>query len=115
MRMRIWCQLPIKTDDKQSLSYLETVSKNYNAVKRPDTEVVIKGVSRPLLHAEAMGYLDLQCLNYGEILKSILQAQAEGYDGVSIGCFFDPVLRAARQVLNIPVTAVGGAAMHLAC
>ena len=113
--MKIWCQLPVRIQDKQFAPFREVVQKNYDAVKRKDTEVVIKGVARGLLYPEAMGYLGLQCLNDAEVLKSILRAESEGFDGVSIGCFFDPALRAAKQLLKIPVTGVGESAMHLAC
>ncbi|OGO06500.1 MAG: hypothetical protein A2Y92_02100, partial [Chloroflexi bacterium RBG_13_57_8] len=49
-----------------------------------------------------------------EILKSVLKAENQGFDGVCISCFLDPSLYEARQLLKIPVTAIAEASMHLA-
>jgi len=41
-----------------------------------------------------------------DILNKAKKAEEEGFDGVVVDCFGDPGVRAAREVLNIPV--VGG-------
>lgn len=50
----------------------------------------------------------------GELFRSIGQAEADGYDGVIIGCSSDPGLREAKRSVGIPVTASFAAALHLA-
>ncbi len=47
------------------------------------------------------------------ILKEVLSAKEEGCDAVMIDCAADPVLRAARQITDLPVISAGEAS-HLA-
>jgi allantoin racemase len=49
-----------------------------------------------------------------EILRSIDQAQACGFDAVIISCFSDPGLEPAREIARIPILASGLCAMHAA-
>ena len=49
------------------------------------------------------------------ILNKIRQLEAEGYDGVVLGCFYDPVLEAAREMCDhIVVTGAAQGAVTLA-
>jgi len=57
----------------------------------------------------------IQYLNDYHILNSMLKAEAEGYDAVAIGCFFDPVIKEAREVMNIPVVTLAETGMLFAC
>lgn len=41
-----------------------------------------------------------------DILNKVMEAENQGYDGVFISCFDDPGVRAARELVDIPV--VGG-------
>jgi allantoin racemase len=45
-------------------------------------------------------------------MEEIIKAEQEGYDAVSIDCAADPALRAAREIVHIPVTS-GGLASYL--
>ncbi|MGA2973033.1 MAG: aspartate/glutamate racemase family protein [Candidatus Bathyarchaeia archaeon] len=56
---------------------------------------------RSSLALEKVRYLRL--LNDMEVMESVLQAEKEGYDAVVIGCFWNPCLREARDILDIPV------------
>jgi len=47
-------------------------------------------------------------------LKGIQRAEADGYDAVIIGCFGDPGLEAAREIVSIPVIGPGEASLLLA-
>ncbi|WP_277223052.1 aspartate/glutamate racemase family protein [Mycolicibacterium hassiacum] len=49
------------------------------------------------------------------VLERIRRAAAEGVDGVVVNCFMDPALRAAREMVSIPVAGPGESAMMLAC
>ena len=112
--MKIWCQLPQTMPVENFGPYYELIQKTYAVVKGKDTEIVIKDVPTSIA-IEGMAYTGLRFFNDREVLKSILRAEKEGFDGVSIACFFDPALTAAKQLLTIPVTGLGESAMHLAC
>jgi len=47
-------------------------------------------------------------------LEKAIQAEKEGYQGIISDCLADPGVKAAREVLNIPVVGPGEAAMQLA-
>lgn len=49
-----------------------------------------------------------------EILRSIDQAAANGFDVAIISCFSDPGLEPAREIARIPILASGLCAMHAA-
>lgn len=48
------------------------------------------------------------------ILKEVLSAKEEGCDAIVIDCAADPVLRAARQITDLPVVSAGEASHHAA-
>lgn len=114
--MRIACQLPIKIPRSGvNTVYYDLLEKNYNLVKNSGTEVVVKDTPTGFSGGEGMDWTGLRFINEVEILKSAMAIEKEGFDGISIACFFDPALRPARQLLNIPVTGLAESAMHLAC
>jgi allantoin racemase len=115
--MRIWCQLPVKLprSDPQFSRYYELLERHYNLVKREDTEIAIRDVPTGYWEPEWQKYTGLRFFNDVEVLKSVLAAEKEGFDGASIACFLDPALREARQLLKIPVTGLAESSMHLAC
>lgn len=47
-------------------------------------------------------------------LKGIQEAEQDGYDAVIIGCFGDPGLEAAREIVGIPVIGPGESSLLLA-
>lgn len=49
-----------------------------------------------------------------DILAQVRRAEADGMDAVIINCMFDPMLFAAREMVNIPVVGPAQAAMSLA-
>ena len=48
------------------------------------------------------------------IVEEVRKAEAEGYEAVSLDCAMDTVVRAAREVVRIPVTSAGEASYLLA-
>lgn len=48
------------------------------------------------------------------IIEQVMLAQEEGCDAVVIDCAADPVLRAAREICDIPVVSAGEASHHIA-
>lgn len=56
-----------------------------------------------------------QALIMVDMLRSVKQAEREGYDGAVIGCFYDPGLRESREIVeSMVVTAPAESAMHIA-
>ena len=49
-----------------------------------------------------------------DVLRLCKEAEAEGCDGIFINCFGDPAVKAARELVNIPVFGGFEPAMHLA-
>ena len=48
------------------------------------------------------------------VVDSAMEAEAQGFDAVTLDCFGDPAIRAARQAVNIPVVGPGVASMLFA-
>ncbi len=55
------------------------------------------------------------CVSAPYIVEEMLKAEKEGYAGIIVGCFGNPAVREAREVVNIPIVGPGEAACHLAC
>jgi allantoin racemase len=49
-----------------------------------------------------------------DLLRKAQEAEAEGCDAVISDCFGDPGVKAAREILNIPVVGAAEASMHFA-
>lgn len=80
--------------------------------KRPDTEVNVVSLEKGPLHLEYHYY---EALVLTDILHKIKQAENEGYDAAVIGCFYDPGLRAAKEITErLVVTAPCEATLHIA-
>lgn len=94
--------------------FVQLVNEGYNRVKRADTELCLKSLVKGLDRLEQLAYPGLRYLNDAEVLKSMIGVEQEGFDGVVVSCFFDPALKPARQMLNIPVVGIAEASMHLA-
>jgi allantoin racemase len=60
-----------------------------------------------------MTYSDIE-MNLPGILKRLMKAEKEGYKAAIIGCFGDPGLHGARQILSIPVLGPGETSLAIA-
>lgn len=49
-----------------------------------------------------------------EIIRKSVKAEKDGFDAVVIGCFYDPGLREARELVKIPIVGVCEASLHVA-
>ena len=87
---------------------LETIKQ----VAREDTEIVWNTVPRGT-YKLTEPYLEL--LNNVGVIEQIINAEAQGFDAVVIGCGNDPALKEARQAVEIPVLVPGESAMLMAC
>lgn len=55
------------------------------------------------------------CVSVPYIIEEILKGEKNGYSGAIVGCFGDPGIDEAREVVRIPVVGIGAAACHIAC
>lgn len=114
--MKIWCQLPISMPESHPAyePYYALLRRDYDSVKRPDTQVTVKDVPTGLAAPDEITYAGKRFLNDRDILATMLQAEAEGYDAIAGACFFDGAIRAAQQMMSIPVVGPAQASMQLA-
>lgn len=94
--------------DRQALAKEEEF---LNSFAGPDT--VIELVQAPAGTSTIETFTDIALASV-ETLRLVRQAEADGCDGVFITCWGNANLDAAREVVNIPVTASGEASMLLA-
>ncbi len=104
--MKILTLHPFGTGD-----YDNTVQAVLNAVKRSDTTVVVDHLEKGLGFIR-YGYFKAIITPY--IIERIIQAEIEGFDGVYVGCSFDPGVKEAREVVDIPVVGAAVPAVLLA-
>ncbi len=57
----------------------------------------------------------LRMQNGRQVCEAALAAEAAGYDAFALGCFFDPALREARSLVDIPVVSLSETSMLTAC
>jgi Asp/Glu/hydantoin racemase len=116
--MRIWHQS--FTDLTVMPQYRKTIAEHAAAVMGNDATVSVHGL-RPGTYAkgcapiDAIKYRYVASINELQICDAALVAQREGFDAVAIGCFFDPGLRAARSLVDIPVVGLGETCALVAC
>jgi allantoin racemase len=115
--VKIWCQLPMQfdVDSPETKKFFDLVEVGFRLVKREDTEVKIVPLSKGIPSMEWMTYPGFRFLNEREIVRSSLQGEKEGYDGIIVANYFDSGLWAVRQMTTIPVTGFAEAAMLFAC
>jgi len=89
----------------------EAMLEIINKIKRPDAEAKVVHLSKGPVHLEYHYY---EHLIMDETLEWVRRAEKEGFDAVVIGCFYDPGLREARELVSIPVIAPAEASMHVA-
>lgn len=73
----------------------EETKKYLEKYKLDNTTISVVNIPKGPKHLEGPSY---EALATNEILKLVLWGEKNGFDGAIIGCFKDPVLRAAREV-----------------
>jgi len=89
----------------------ENTRRTYTNAARSGTQVSVVSLDWGTASIEC--YRD-EALAVPDILTKALQAEKEGVDAVIIDCMDDPGLRAARELVSIPVVGPAEASMHLA-
>ena len=116
--MRIWHQS--FTDLTVMPLYRKTIAEHARAVMGQDAAVSVHGL-RPGTYAEGCAPIDAIKYRYVasvhelQVCDAALVAEREGFDALALGCFFDPGLRAARSLVDIPVVGLGETCALVAC
>lgn len=97
-KYKIWYQTSTVIDNLPG--YTNAIMEQINKVKDDDFDVIPHGVQKGTLD---QGYAYIEYLNNAQIIENLIQAEKEGYDAVVYGCFADPMMTEAREILNIPV------------
>lgn len=97
---------PLGTD-----AYDEHMLDTINQIKRPDVSPKVVHLRKGPIHVEYHYY---EHLNLHETLNWVRWAEKKKYDAVVIGCFYDPGLREARELVSIPVIVPAEATLHVA-
>ena len=111
--MKIWWQssTPIhRLDD-----YRNALTRQLNGLKRPDTEVHVNGVDEGSMDLHYNAVVAMNSYGPGGVLNKIIQAAEQEYDAVAIGCFLDPAMQEAREIVSVPVFGLGETSMLMAC
>jgi allantoin racemase len=116
--MRIWHQ-SFSDLDRVPL-YRATLARHAAAVMPPGEEVGLHGL-RPgtygpnfaPIHAIRHRYLEF--LNEAQVCEAALEAERQGYDAFALACFYDPALRSARSLVDIPCVGLSETSMLVAC
>lgn len=111
--MKIWWQS--STPIHRLHDYRSTLTEHLESVRRPETVVNINGVDDGSMDLHYNAVVAVNSYGPGGVLNKIIQAGNQGYDAVAIGCFLDPALQEARELLPIPVLGLGETSMLMAC
>ncbi len=80
-------------------------------IAEPGTTLVGTGFDSGTTHLEYEFY---EHLAIHSVIEKTVNAEKEGFDAAVIGCFYDPGLREARELVEIPVVGVCEASLHVA-
>ncbi len=111
--MKIWWQS--STPIHRLHDYRTTLTEHLTSVKRPDTQIDINGVDDGSMDLHYNAVVAVNSYGPGGVLNKIIQAADQGYDAVAIGCFLDPAMQEARELVSIPVLGLGETSMLMAC
>lgn len=78
---------------------------------RPDVEIEVVPIERGPF---SMEFATEEVLAGPYILEAVRKAENDGVDAVVLDCCVDPVLRAARETVRIPVMAPAHSGLHVA-
>lgn len=108
--MKIWYGCPTP--------FLETKRRYYEMLQETLEKMVRPGNTVEIHHPKS-GYSTLSTwtatYNAVEGVKDYYKAWKTGYDGIVIGCCFDPGLAEARSIIDIPVVGSLESAVFTAC
>lgn len=109
MAIRIWHQS--FTDIELLPAYATMLREHAARVCAPDTTVEVHGV-RPGSYPKSMNPIEATRFPWSnhvlasQIAYNAVHAERQGFDAMAISCFFDPGLREARSLVDIPVVSI---------
>ncbi|HEU4686677.1 MAG TPA: aspartate/glutamate racemase family protein [Nitrospira sp.] len=107
--VKIWYQSFV--DTSQQAPYCDELSNRLAAIAAGGVSFEVHGISPPDLELHRL--TEFRCTE--QVIRNAVQAQERGYDAFAIGHFQDGGLFEARSTVDIPVLALGEAAMLYAC
>lgn len=109
--MRLWYQS--LTRPEAWPAYSATLRRMLESAADPGTEIAIHGIR----NRGGIGdqYRSLEFIETIEVLENVQRAEAEGFDAILLGNIADPGLRAAREMVSIPVLGLCESALFTAC
>lgn len=111
--MKIWWQS--SSPIHRLHDYRTTLEAHLQSVKRAESEITVSGVDDGSMDLHYNAVVAMNSFGPGGVLNKILQASDRGYDAVAIGCFLDPAMQEAREIVTIPVLGLGETSMLTAC
>jgi len=93
-------------------TFNEEVEREFKAYASEKTEIDVVNLDKGTASIESE--YD-EALAAPDIIRKVMEAEGEGFDGVIVDCFADPAVRAAREVVDIPVLGAGEPSMLFAC
>ena len=101
--------------DNEFVERLVSIWKsNFSLSKQKDTEIVSRFSSWGVMGLEGFFYHNIDTLNAQVVYHAAISAERDGFDGILITCFGDPMLHQIRQAVNIPVVSIGEASLLMA-
>lgn len=99
--------------------YSATLDEHARRILSEGTSVEVHGLrmgtyANGVAPIDAIKHRYLEFLNESQICEAALAAEREGFDALAIGCFFDPALRLARSIVDIPVVSLAESCMLIA-
>ena len=111
--MKIWWQS--STPIHKLHDYRKALVEHLESVKRKDVDVHVNGVDDGSMDLQYNAVVAINSYGPGGVLNKIMEAERRGYDAVAIGCFLDPAMTEAREVVSIPVLGLGETSMLMSC
>jgi allantoin racemase len=91
--------------------YLGTSTERLKGLAEPSTKIEGLRFDSRVPHLEYEFYEDIAA---HEVVREIVEAEKRGYDAAVIGCFYDPGLREARELVEMPIIGACEASLSIA-
>ncbi|MFL0365133.1 aspartate/glutamate racemase family protein [Pseudobacillus sp. 179-B 2D1 NHS] len=109
MKKKILFIDPVYNDD-----FCDNISEYLDNVKRSDTDIEVISLGKKP-GPEHLEYRCYEIMAMPDIVRMVKEAEESGYDAAIIGCFYDPALRACREVAEkMVVSAPAESSLHIA-
>lgn len=109
-KYKIWWQSSTAIDGFPD--YKKAIEEHGKKMFNPDFEIEVHGVPKG---TNDLGFMSFEFLNNQIIMNNLFEAVEKGFDAIALGCFLDPVLQEAREVIDIPILGMAETAMLWGC